>query len=188
MDQPANRRLRLWMALTLVVLGTTGFAATLVTGVFCTLVLGVVLLTAGVDISLVVQIAPTFVAVSSMTVVLLIVWGERDAPSHTVAALGAQAVDETTYPALLSTVQQLAQQADLPMPTVYLAPTETPISLVTGFRAADARLVLSEGLLDLLDEPEQRAVIAHELAHIKKRRRGSDDCCRPPSWGCRTCP
>jgi heat shock protein HtpX len=167
MEQPPNGRLRLWMALTLVLLGTTGFAATVLTGMGLTLVSGLVLLIAGVDIGVVGEAVPVLIAVWSMTVLLLVVWGERDAPAYTVAALGAQRVAETANPELVSTVRRLAQQADLPTPTVYIAPTETPISLVTGFRQADARLVLSRGLLDVLDEAEQRAVIAHELAHVK---------------------
>lgn len=111
------------------------------------------------------------VILSSSTVGILglIAWGERRAPDHVIPALGATSIDDAEYPDLAGKVRLIAQQADIPVPSLYIAPTETPISLTTGFRPKNARLVVSEGLLEILEDDELEAVVAHELAHIKNR-------------------
>ena len=79
---------------------------------------------------------------------------------------------ETTsedYPTLHATVTRFAQQANLPKPTVAVAETTAPHAFTTGYTQEGATLVISTGLLNVLDEPELSAVVAHELAHIKNR-------------------
>ncbi|MFC4552399.1 M48 family metallopeptidase [Halorussus sp. GCM10023401] len=106
---------------------------------------------------------------STVGVLGLIALGERKAPDHAISSLGASRIDKADYPELVSIVRFVAQQADTPVPRIYVAPTEIPISLTTGFRPESARLVVSEGLLETLEDEGLEAVVAHELAHVKNR-------------------
>lgn len=72
-------------------------------------------------------------------------------------------------PRLYDMVDRLRRRADLPMPTLALAPSEQPNAFATGRNPANAVVCVTEGILRTLDEPELEGVIAHELAHIKNR-------------------
>lgn len=111
----------------------------------------------------------TAVGVAALSVFFLVAWGERHAPAHTVAATGAHPIEDTAHTELLPLVRTTAQQIDTPVPTVYIAPTDAPLSLTTGFRPSQSRLILSEGLVTVLERAEIEAVIAHELAHVKNQ-------------------
>jgi heat shock protein HtpX len=63
----------------------------------------------------------------------------------------------------------LAQQADLPVPEIVVAETDTPEALTVGYRPMTTTLVVTDGLLSTLDDHELRAAVAHELAHVKNR-------------------
>ncbi|WP_435153390.1 M48 family metalloprotease [Haladaptatus sp. DFWS20] len=106
---------------------------------------------------------------SAVVVLALVAWGERHAPDYTVSSLGAMKTEPEEYPELLALVRSVSQQADTPVPTVFIAPTDTPLSLTTGFTPQSARLIVSEGIVEMLADDELKAVIAHELAHIKNR-------------------
>lgn len=64
---------------------------------------------------------------------------------------------------------RLARQANLPLPRVYVIPTDSPNAFATGRNAQHAAVAATEGIIRLLDERELEGVIAHELAHIKHR-------------------
>src|SRR5688572_16820798 len=64
---------------------------------------------------------------------------------------------------------QLAQRAGLPMPRVYVAPTDAPNAFATGRSPKKAAVCATEGLLRLLSRDEIAGVMAHELAHVKHR-------------------
>lgn len=68
---------------------------------------------------------------------------------------------------LTATTAALAQQVDLPTPDLVVAETDTPEVLTVGFRPETTTLVVTDGLLDTLDDRELEAVVAHELAHVK---------------------
>lgn len=72
-------------------------------------------------------------------------------------------------PRLYEMVDRLRRKADLPMPTLALAPSEQPNAFATGRNPEKAVVCVTEGILKILDEPELEGVIAHELAHIKNR-------------------
>lgn len=81
----------------------------------------------------------------------------------------AQEVTNESAPALVSMVEQLANNADLPMPKVFVLDTDQPNAFATGRSPEHAAVAASTGLLDRLTEEEVAAVMAHELAHIKNR-------------------
>src|SRR5688572_16333762 len=64
---------------------------------------------------------------------------------------------------------QLAQRAGLPMPRVYVAPTDAPNAFATGRSPKKAAVCATEGLLRVLSRDEVAGVMAHELAHVKHR-------------------
>ena len=84
-----------------------------------------------------------------------------------LASMGAQEVgpDHELY----QITAKLAQRAGLPMPRVYVAPTEAPNAFATGRNPRNAAVSATQGLLDLLDRREVEGVMAHELAHVKHR-------------------
>lgn len=79
----------------------------------------------------------------------------------------AQEVDERTAPELFHMVRQLAANAELPMPKVYLINNPQPNAFATGRNPENAAVAATTGLLDLLTPEEVAGVMAHELAHVK---------------------
>ncbi len=68
---------------------------------------------------------------------------------------------------LYKIVERLAQKANLPMPKVYIIPESVPNAFATGRNPSHAAVAVTEGLLELLDEDEVEAVLAHELSHVR---------------------
>lgn len=63
--------------------------------------------------------------------------------------------------------QKLAYNANLPMPRVYIIPEHAPNAFATGRNHENAAVAVTQGLVDLLNEKEIEAVIAHELSHVR---------------------
>jgi len=84
-------------------------------------------------------------------------------------SMGARAIDENEYPELHDAVSRLAQQADLPKPTVAVADSQVPNAFATGRSQSSSTVCVTTELLQTLDRDELEGVIAHELAHIKNR-------------------
>ncbi len=79
----------------------------------------------------------------------------------------AISVDYNSAPELYEIVARLTQRAGLPMPALYIIPDDIPNAFATGRDYENSAVAVTEGLLDLLNEKEVEAVIAHELSHIK---------------------
>src|SRR5882672_7825907 len=86
-----------------------------------------------------------------------------------LAAYGAQPIEEASAPRLYAIVHRLATRAGIPMPRVYLIPSETPNAFATGRNPEHAVVAVTEGIMRILDEDELEGVLAHELSHVKNR-------------------
>jgi len=86
-----------------------------------------------------------------------------------LAMHNAQEVDAQTAPELHDIVRQLADNAGLPMPRVYVIHTDQPNAFATGRNPQNSAVAATTGLLDRLSREEVAGVMAHELAHIKNR-------------------
>ena len=70
---------------------------------------------------------------------------------------------------LLSIVRHASQKGNLPMPRVFVIPTEAPNAFATGRNKEHAAVAVTEGILRILSPDELEGVIGHELAHVKNR-------------------
>lgn len=86
-----------------------------------------------------------------------------------LAMHNAQEVDEQSAPEYYDTVRQLAANAELPMPRVYIVHADQPNAFATGRSPEHSAVAATTGLLDVLSREEVAGVMAHELAHIKSR-------------------
>lgn len=82
---------------------------------------------------------------------------------------GAREVDRTSAPEFYDMVAQLARQAQLPMPKVYIMENPQPNAFATGRNPENAAVAATTGLLNMLEREEIAGVMAHELAHVKNR-------------------
>ena len=81
----------------------------------------------------------------------------------------AQPVTREQSPQFYGIVEQLAQNAGLPMPKVYVIENPQPNAFATGRNPENAAVAATTGLLRRLDSQEVAGVMAHELAHVKNR-------------------
>lgn len=82
---------------------------------------------------------------------------------------GAQEVTEAEHPEFFGMVRQLAVQAGIPMPRVYVIPSETPNAFATGRNPEHAAVAATTGIMRILTRDELLGVMAHELSHVKHR-------------------
>ena len=81
----------------------------------------------------------------------------------------AQAVEPGTLPEIEAMVQDLAHRAEVPVPRLYLIPSEQPNAFATGRNPTHAAVAVTHGLLQYLPPDQVKGVLAHEFAHIKNR-------------------
>ena len=84
---------------------------------------------------------------------------------------GAQEVtpDNMEFRSYYNMVKELAQNAELPMPKVYVINEQQPNAFATGRNPEHAAVAATVGIMQILSERELRGVMAHELAHVKHR-------------------
>lgn len=84
-------------------------------------------------------------------------------------AYDAREVTPTQAPDLYRMVENLAGNADLPMPKVYIIDTDVPNAFATGRNPSHAAVAVTTGIMRTLQYDELAGVLAHELSHIKHR-------------------
>jgi heat shock protein HtpX len=86
-----------------------------------------------------------------------------------LAMYRAEPITEAQAPGLYGIVRRLTTKAGIPMPRVYLIPTEQPNAFATGRNPEHAAVAVTEGIMRILDDDELEGVLAHELAHVTNR-------------------
>jgi heat shock protein HtpX len=82
---------------------------------------------------------------------------------------GAKPVTRAEAPKLYSMLDFLCGRSGLPMPKVFIIPTDSPNAFATGRNPQHASVAVTEGALRLLDENELQGVLAHEMSHVQNR-------------------
>jgi len=86
-----------------------------------------------------------------------------------LAANRAQPVTREQLPRAYEIVERLTQRVGLPMPKIYVLPTDSPNAFATGRNPAHASVAVTHGILGLLNDEELEGVLAHELGHVRNR-------------------
>jgi heat shock protein HtpX len=84
-----------------------------------------------------------------------------------LAMSGAQPVSEQEAPELYDIVRGLTEKANLPMPAIYIIPSQSPNAFATGRDANHAAVAVTEGILQIMNRKELEAVLGHELGHVR---------------------
>ena len=82
---------------------------------------------------------------------------------------GAQELSEPDAPELYSILREITARARLPIPRIHLIPEDAPNAFATGRSPSHSSVAVTEGLVRILTREELKAVIAHELGHIRNR-------------------
>src|ERR671937_2858320 len=86
-----------------------------------------------------------------------------------LASAGAKPISEADAPGLYQMVRELTTRAGLPMPRLYMIPSDQPNAFATGRTPKHAAVAVTSGITKLLSEDELRGVISHELGHVRNR-------------------
>jgi heat shock protein HtpX len=86
-----------------------------------------------------------------------------------LAAYRAQPVTREQLPRAYQIVERLTQKSGLPMPKIYVIPTDSPNAFATGRNPQHASVAVTQGILNLLTDEELEGVLAHELGHVNNR-------------------
>lgn len=86
-----------------------------------------------------------------------------------LAMYRAQPVTREQLPRAYNIVERLTQRVGLPMPKIFVIPTESPNAFATGRNPGHASVAVTEGILNLLNDEELEGVLAHELGHVRNR-------------------
>lgn len=86
-----------------------------------------------------------------------------------LAMYRAQPVTREQLPRAYAVVERMTQRIGLPMPKIYVIPTDSPNAFATGRNPNHASVAVTHGILNLLTDEELEGVLAHELGHVKNR-------------------
>jgi heat shock protein HtpX len=86
-----------------------------------------------------------------------------------LAMYRAQPVAREQLPRAYEIVERLTQRIGIPMPKIYVIPTESPNAFATGRNPSHASVAVTHGILGLLNDEEMEGVLAHELGHVNNR-------------------
>jgi heat shock protein HtpX len=86
-----------------------------------------------------------------------------------LAMYRAQPVSREQLPRAYAAVERLTQKIGIPMPKIYVIPSESPNAFATGRNPSHASVAVTHGILGLLNDEELEGVLAHELGHVNNR-------------------
>ena len=86
-----------------------------------------------------------------------------------LAMYRAQPVTREELPRAYAAVERLTQKIGIPMPKIYVIPSESPNAFATGRNPQHASVAVTQGILNLLNDEELEGVLAHELGHVNNR-------------------
>src|SRR5437660_643833 len=86
-----------------------------------------------------------------------------------LAMYRAQPVTREDLPRAYQAVERLTQKIGIPMPKIYVIPSDSPNAFATGRNPSHASIAVTRGILQLLDDEELEGVLAHELSHVRNR-------------------
>src|SRR5262249_27173019 len=81
----------------------------------------------------------------------------------------AQPRTREQLPRVYDIVERLAQVMHIPMPKIFVIPTDSPNAFATGRNPSHASVAVTQGILNILDNDELEGVLAHELGHVRNR-------------------
>ncbi|MBF0483746.1 MAG: M48 family metalloprotease [Candidatus Omnitrophica bacterium] len=83
--------------------------------------------------------------------------------------MGVQYIQRQDFPELFAMIEDQSRKANIPMPRVCISRSEIPNAFAFGRGQRDGRVCVTKGIVDLLEEDELKAVIGHEITHLKNR-------------------
>jgi heat shock protein HtpX len=86
-----------------------------------------------------------------------------------LAMYRAQPASQEELPRVYQVVERLTQKIGIPMPKIYVIPTDSPNAFATGRNPRHASVAVTQGILNLLNDEELEGVLAHELGHVNNR-------------------
>ena len=105
--------------------------------------------------------------VGGVIVFVLLLFAWAGGQSAIMAINGAEEICKEDCPQLFNVVEEMSLAAGVPMPKVYIIPTDCPNAFATGPNPENAAVAITTGLYEKLTRDELQGVIAHEMAHIR---------------------
>lgn len=115
------------------------------------------------------MLGTTWMLVALVLAIVLNVGGYFFSDRIVLSMHGAVEIDPEEYPQLHRMTEELANNAGIPTPRLFLIPADYPNAFATGRNPEHGVVAVTQGLCQLLNEREIRGVIAHEIAHIRNR-------------------